>query len=326
MTVLVEEVPTLAAPVAAAAALELPVARGALSQGVVDHLTGGAGDVVDASTGIAGQPHDGDFQTALWILNVAQVQAFRGVDPDRPGSLRTRTLHWYLEQTFEDQLRRLVRPRTPDDLLAHLRALLDRSGATRDGAPGAIRRRFLASAPYLAWATDAHTLALARVETALKPGLAAIQAGEHGVGDAGTHADLYRACVDELGHDLADAVSAAPACSLALANAAWLFGRDRRLRGAAVGQVCLQALEAAEFWPADDHRWDPADLPPAARRWYDAHEVADRRHGRIVAEELVPAVERCAPALAGDVAWGAEVTAVLQDCVADACAGGPTRH
>lgn len=283
MTVLVEEAPPpfRSAP-APAHVHDLPAARGPLSQSVIDFVTGGRGDVVDASSGVAGQPHDDDFQTALWLLNVLQVATFRDVDPDRPASLRMRTLHWYLEQSFEDQLRRLVPQRSPVDLLDHLRSLRDRPAAGQGATAAGLRRRLVASTPYRGWEADAHTLALARIEGPLKASVAQLQSARYGLGDATTD----HASPDELGLELADAVSAAPACSLALANAAWLFGRDRRMRGAALGQLCLLRFDSC-----------------------------------IVTDELIPTLERAAPWLVDDAAWGAEVTSVLEDCVAEECAG-----
>jgi hypothetical protein len=320
MTVLVEEVATpLRVPPAPDHAL--PAARGPVSQSIVDYVTGGRGELVDTSSGVAGQPHDEDFQAALWLVNVLQVTTFRRVDPQRVASLRMRTLHWYLEQTFEAQLRRLVPVRTPDDLLAHLRALIERPSPARTAAPDAVRRRFLAKAPYLGWEADPHTLALAHVEGPLKPSLVEIQSGEYGLGHANTHAEIYGACLGELGTDLADAVSAAPACSLAFANAAWLFGRDRRMRGAAVGQLCLLELDSVEPCVREKDCWDAAGLPEAARRWYDVHALADVEHAAVITDKLLPAVEQHTPWLVADAAWGAEVTWVLQDSVARECAG-----
>lgn len=321
MTVLVEEVPTALRPPTPSLST-LPEPRGPVSQSVVDFVTGGGCEVVDASSGVAGQPHDGDFHAALWTLNVLQVAGFEGVDPDRVASLRMRTLHWYLEQTFESQLRRLVPERPVTDLLTHLHDLIARPGTTRGSSPQAVRRRFLAKAPYLGWEADPHTLALARIEGPLKPSLVDIQSGEYGLGHASTHAEIYSGCLAELGTTVTDAVSAAPACSLAFANAAWLFGRDRRMRGAAVGQLCLLELDSVDPCLREKDCWDAAELPAAARRWYDVHAMADVEHAEVITEQLVPTLEQQTPWLVSDAAWGAEVTWHLQDCVARACSDG----
>ncbi len=322
MTVLVEEVPSPLAPPAAPSLPVLPPARGPLSESVVDFVTGGGGELVDASSGVAGQPHDDDFHAALWMLNVLQVADFVGVEPDRVASLRMRTLHWYLEQTFESQLRRLVAERPVPDLLAHLQELIARPGSTRGSSPQAVRRRFLAKAPYGGWEADPHTLALARIEDPIKPALVDIQAGEYGMGHASTHAEIYRGCLEVMGTDITEAVAAAPACSLAFANSTWLFGRDRRMRGAAVGQLCLLELDSVGPCVREKGCWDAAELPAAARRWYDIHALADVEHAEVISTQIVPTLEQRTPWLVADAAWGAEVTWVLQDCVARACSDG----
>lgn len=322
MTVLVEEVPTAARVPAAPSLPVLPPGRGPLSESVIDFVTGGGAEMVDASSGVAGQPHDEDFHAALWTLNVLQVADFRDVDPDRVASLRMRTLHWYLEQSFESQLRRLVPEPQVADLSAHVHALIARPGTTRGSSPQAVRRRFLAKAPYGGWEADPHTLALARIEAPLKPALADIQAGEYGVGHASTHAEIYRGCLEGLGINVTDAVAAAPSCSLAFANSTWLFSRDRRMRGAAVGQLCLLELDSVGPCLREKDCWDAAGLPAAARRWYDIHALADAEHAQIMDEQLVPILEEQTPWLVADAAWGAEVTWYLQDCVARACSDG----
>lgn len=326
MTVLVEEVPSPQAPAVSPMLPALPPARGPISQGVVDFVTGRGSEILDASSGVAGQPHDDDFHAALWMLNVLQVADFEDVDPQRVASLRMRTLHWYLEQTFEGQLRRLVPERPVDRLLPHLHELIGRPGTTRGSSPQAVRRRFLAKAPYLAWEADPHTLALARIEAPLKAALVDIQSGEYGLGHASTHAQIYRGCLEALGTTVTDAVASAPACSLAFANSAWLFGRDRRMRGAAVGQLCLLELDSVDPCLREKGCWDAADLPAAARRWYDVHALADVEHAEVITEQLVPTIEQQTPWLSAEAAWGAEVTWVLQDCVARACSDGAAHH
>lgn len=301
--------------------LQIPASRGPVSQSVVDFVTGGGATFlpVDASTGVAGDHHDDDLQAALWFLNLLQVATFEGVDPHRASSLRIRTLHWYLEQAFEDQLRRHVPVRRVADLAAHLDALIARSGPDLPAADAQLeRRRLLAKAPYLGWEADPHTLALARVEAPLKPLLVDIQSGEYGMGHADTHAVIYRRCLAALDVDLADAVASAPACALAFANAAWLFGRERRMRGAAVGQLALLELDSVQPCQRAMARWDAAGLPEDARRWYDIHALADVEHAAVVRDHLVPTVEHETPWLVADAAWGAEVTWMLQDCVARA--------
>lgn len=215
-------------------ALPVPIpACGPISRSVVDLLSGGRRDdqPVDASKGPSGHPHDADLHTALWLLSSARTVGFDGVDPDRAVSLRARTLHWFLEQALDEQLRRLV-PR-PDPSRLHARL------ARIDGAPPADlpgRARALAQLT-------------AHVEAPLVPVLA-------------------DALVGDAGRTSAPALPAgAPSCALARANAMWSFARDRRRRGAAIGMLCLGAgagiesagilrsLEQATPWLVADAAW-----------------------------------------------------------------------
>jgi len=235
-------------PAPSSEVLPLPCPRGPVSESVIDLLSGRRADVVpvDTSTGPAGLTHDADVHTALWVLNAAQVVALDGVDPDAAASLRARTLHWFLEQAVHDQLRRHVAVPEPVDL----RVLVSRTAAVPPSRlPG--RSRALAAL-------------LAAVEAPLQPLVAAALRASAAEGGMAVPVDV-------------------PACALARTNAMWLFARDRRLRGAALGLLCLGP---------------GADLPAST--------------------ELVRALEHCTPWLVADAAWGLTLDVALSDC-ANAC-------
>jgi hypothetical protein len=298
----------------------LPTARGPVSESVIEYVTGRSARLWthrgDASR------DDGDAQLALWLLNVVDVSPDGGVDPDRARSLAVRGLHWSLERSFEDELQRRLPAVDPDVALqTHLDELLaapaiDATARAIDVGADAVRDVFTAKAPYLGFEADPHTLALARLEAPLKPVVAAIQAGEYGIGHEQTHAQIYRSCLTRLSLGYADAVDTAPPAALAFANLAWLFGRDVRWRGAAVGQLCLLELDSVQPCRAAVDAWDATSLPTAARRWYDVHVLADAEHEVVVRERLVPAIETETPWLAADAAFGATATWVLQQQVA----------
>jgi len=259
MTVLSDDRPTLDAatrprlsPAPSPEVLPLPAPRGPVSESVIDLLTGRRADVlpVDVSTGPAGLSHDADVHTALWVLNAAQVVALDGIDADAAASLRARTLHWFLEQAVHDQLRRQVAVPEPIDL----RGLVSRTAAVPPSRlPG--RARALAAL-------------LAGVEAPLQPLVAAALRASAAEGGMAVPVDV-------------------PACALARTNAMWLFARDRRLRGAALGLLCLGP---------------GADLPAST--------------------ELVRALEHCTPWLVPDAAWGLALDVELSACAAD-CARRP---
>lgn len=299
----------------------LPRARGALSERVIEFLTGRTRRLWSTRPTATVDAHsdDDDVQLALWVLAVTQVASFAGVRPDRVGSLPIRTLHWELEQAFEAELRRLAPVAVATDLLGHLHGLMGRPGSGAGTNPSTVRCRFLGKAPYVGWEADPHTLALARVEAPLKAPLVDIQSGEYGVGHAQTHAQVYRSCLVALGLDVIEAVDQAPAAALAFANAAWLFGRHHHLRGAAVGQLSLLELDSVRPCQQAKGAWDVAGLPASGRRWYDIHALADVEHAAVITEQVVPTLESATPWLLADAAWGAEVTWVLQDRLAQRC-------
>ena len=288
----------------------LPTPRGPLSRDVVRILQG-HGSIAAADTyESTGAMDDGDFQVALWMLQVTEAAGFHDVDDRVGGSLRVRDLRWYLQREFEHDLRRLVAaPRTGDlasfiDGLRHDVAVDDASPST----PTIEVARLVAKAPYLAWEADPHTLALARVEAPLKQAMADIQAGEYGVGFGDTHATIYRNCLSELGIGVNEALDRAPSEAFAFANAAWLFGSDRRLRGAALGQLCMLEMDSVSPCARAIAAWDHHGLPAAARRWYDVHVLADEEHDQVIRGQLIPTLHASTPDLVADAAWGAAVT------------------
>ena len=299
---------------------ELPSARGPLSESVLEYVTGRSARLW-AQRGDA-HLDDPDAQLALWLLNCLEVAADWPVDVDRARTLPLRLLHANLERSFEGEVLRAVPTLGAEvDLLDHLDALLrgpavDTCATAADHGPGAVRDAFTAKAPYLGFEADPHTLALARLEAPLKPVVAEIQSGEYGVGHAQTHAQIYRRCLTALGVSYGEAVETAPTASFAFANLAWLFGREVRWRGAAVGQLCVLELDSVEPCRALAAAWDDAGLPAEARRWYDVHVLADAEHEQIVRQRLIPLVQDATPWLVADAAFGADATWTFQQRVA----------
>jgi hypothetical protein len=323
-------VTTLDAPSSDLGTSQLPTARGPLSESVLEYVTGRSARLW-SQRGEA-LLDDPDAQLALWLLNCVDAAMAADVDVERVRSLPLRALHWTLERSFEHEVQRAVTAVPADAALEGLLDDLLRSPAVdlaataaRHGAR-AVEEVFLAKAPYLGFEADPHTLALARLESPLKTAMAEVQAGEYGVGHGQTHAEIYRSCLAALGTSYRDAVEAAPTASFAFANLAWLFGRDVRWRGAAVGQLCLLELDSVEPCRAQVRAWDAVGLPQAARRWYDVHVLADAEHERIIRERLIPEIESATPWLVADAAFGAAATWVLQQhVVQDLVEGWPGR-
>lgn len=303
----------------ASAQLPLPSPRGPFTDHVLGHLTGIVPDLPAAPEEVGHD--DADLQQALWLLNVVQVGDHPAFVPAAVSSIATRTLHWQMEQLFERTVRGSTGPARTDDLGACLDQILDRptvdavSAASSIG-PGAVRDLLVAKAPYLGFEADPHTLTLAALEPALQHVVAEIQAGEYGVGFDRTHAQIYRGCLDALGMTYADAIEAAPTASFADANLTWLFARDRRWRGASVGQLCLFELDSVKPCRRYVEAWNEACLPEGGRRWYDVHVMADAEHEEIIRTRLIATIERETPWLVDDAAFGAEASWISQQRVA----------
>lgn len=270
----------------------------------------------------------GDVQLTLWVLNLIDSAEVADVDPKKAGSRAVRELHVQLERCFEHALVACFsEPRPQRSLIdsldqIRLRAGIDVAALSREQGAETVARVFADKSPYLAWEADPHTLLLARLEPELKRDVADIQSGEYGVGYELTHAQIYRGCLEGLGIDLTEALEGAPAASYAFANSAWLFGRQRRLRGLGLGQLCLIEIDSVEPCAALVESWNHAGLPPHARKWLDIHVLADEEHERVVREKICGAVETSTPWLLDDVWKGALITRRLQDLVAESRLAG----
>lgn len=294
----------------------LPSPRGPLSESVVEYVAGRSARLwTQRGDALLDDP---DAQLALWLLNSLDVATGWDVVTDRCRSLPLRLLHQNLADSFEAEIQRAVAAVEQDvDLQAHLDQTLqapsvDLAATAAGHGATAVTDVFVAKAPYTGFEADPHTLALARLEAPLKPIVAEIQAGEYGVGHDQTHAEIYRSCLAALGLSYTDAIEAAPTASFAFSNAAWMFGRETRWRGAAVGQLCLLELDSVEPCRAQLAAWDSCGLPTEARRWYAVHVLADAEHERMIRDHLVPALRTRTPWLVPDAAFGVDVTWMLQ--------------
>lgn len=297
----------------------LPSPRGPLSESVLEYVSGRSARLWAQRGDVPLDDTDG--QLALWLLNCLDVAVDWDVVPDRTRALPLRLLHLHLTRSFEEEVQRLVP--AVDDVVAlgpHLDELLrspaiDVAATACEMGPEAVQDAFVAKAPYLGFEADPHTLALARLEAPVQALVAELQAGEYGMGHDQTHAQIYRSCLTALGLTYADAIEAAPTASLAFANLAWLFGREVRWRGAAVGQLCLLELDSVGPCRRQAEAWDEHGLPDAARRWYDVHVGADQEHEELVRRQLVPVLQTRTPWLVSDAAFGADATWSLQQRV-----------
>ena len=156
---------------------------------------------------------------------------------------------------------------------------------------------------------DSHTFGLPHIRSEAKQQLAEIQAGEYGVDAPGRamHVELFAATMRVLGpddrrHAYLDVLAAS---ALAISNLATMFGINRRWRGALVGHLAVFEMTSAEPAGRYARGLERLGVPAQARRFYDVHVLADAEHA-VLARQMVLALARDEPHLAGDIVFGAQ--------------------
>jgi hypothetical protein len=162
---------------------------------------------------------------------------------------------------------------------------------------------------------DPHSFAIPRLRGRAKAALVEIQADEYGGGrEPRMHASLFAQSMRALG--LRDTHGAylglVPGVALAIVNAMSMFGLQRRLRGALVGQLAL--FELTSTLPNRRYGNGLRRLGwnrPEATRFFDEHVEADAVHEAIAANDLAGSLVEDEPALAADVVFGARAQQLL---------------
>ncbi|MEV6329773.1 iron-containing redox enzyme family protein [Streptomyces sp. NPDC051909] len=306
---------------------ELPPPRGELSEALVSRLRAGTGPLPGRRAVKAADPYGEDLQLALHLGYELHYQGFADV-PDEAewdhGPLRLRSL---LERRFEEALRAAcARPDDPDEVFGRL--LTEPSDGDGDGVSHYLIRRgtlrhvrehaVLRSVHQLREA-DPHLWVVPRLQGRAKAGMITIQYDEYGCGRAEhMHARLYADLMRALGLDPAYGhyLPFVGAPALANANLMSLLGLHRALRGALVGHFAaleIASSPAASRMVAAMRRTGAAE---AAVRFYDEHVEADAVHEQLVRREVVGGLLADEPALALDVAFGAEATRFLENAFA----------
>ena len=322
--------------------MKIPEARGPVSAGLLDLLSGQPGadpaaqanlhELVTAQLSAAGDIiEDEDFQLALFCLYELHYGGLEDVD-DRwewnPGLLGIRQL---LEAPFEESLRSAAHGCTTqtslppegtlssDDVAAILFGL-----AARESGPSMSRHvakkatleqlgEFLIhKSIYQLKEADPHTWAIPRLTGRAKAALVEIQADEYGGGRPDRmHSTLFARTMSGLGLEdhFGAYVDSVPAISLASVNMMSLFGLNRRLRGAISGHLAIYEMTSSRPNQLYGQGFRRHGFGAEVTGYFDEHVEADAVHEQIAGRDLAGGLVEAEPRLLGDVIFGA--TAVL---------------
>jgi len=309
----------------AARLIELPPARGPLSEGLFAALEEPSGegmevpDAIDSVDPIA----DEDLQLALYVAYELHYTAIRGVDEGWEWAPSLIGFRAALERPFEAAVAALVEPAAEEEL-ASVGAALQQIVAEDPGPPlsrhmeieGRLEQMLelvVHRSAYQLKESDPHSWAIPRLSPRPKAALLEVQADEYGGGDPERmHAVLFANTMAALGLDptYGRYLERLPAVTLATVNLMSGFGLHRRRRGAIVGH--LAAFEMTSSIP--NRRYGNAlrrlGFGREATHFYDEHVEADAVHENIAAWDLAGGLAADEPEVAADILFGAR--ALLQ--------------
>jgi heme oxygenase-like protein len=305
----------------------LPQPAGPVSGSLISALSGDSAPskvVVRASADVDPLTDD-DLHRALYILYELHYRGFDGVDPRMEWDLDLLAARRGLEEQFINALIEDVgRPeeREADGLDAYLHQMLKEhelppmpryleTQATLEQFEEYVIHR---SAFQLKEA-DPQSWSIPRFGGAPKAALLEIQIDEYGGGFLSRmHSELFVTTMKELGLNAAYGhyLDQFPGVTLATVNLMSLFGLHRRWLGASIGS--LAAFEMGSSAPNRRYSNGLQRLGGSkdARTFYDVHVLADAAHEQVAASDLALGLARQQPFLAGDIIFGARVSAACE--------------
>ncbi|SEO90811.1 iron-containing redox enzyme family protein [Actinacidiphila rubida] len=305
---------------------QLPAPRGALSAGLANALTDARCAAPEPAAAAEADAYGEDLQLALYLLYELHYRGFADVAEDREWDPGLMPLRQALEERFLSALRADVPRRTADEAFGDL--LVESTDHSRSvayhlehhGEPWQLREYAVLRSLYHLKEADPHAWVIPRLRGRAKAGMVAVEYDEFGAGRAeNIHAQLFADLMAdlELRTDYGHYLAVAPAAVLATVNVMTLFGLRRELRGALVGHfasVEVTSSPASRRLAAAMRR---TQAGPAAEHFYAEHVEADAVHEQVVRREVVGGLLADEPDLDADVAFGADVTAFLDNRVAD---------
>jgi hypothetical protein len=304
----------------------LPLARGSVSELLVERLSGAPGPLPEPGPLAGADPFtDEDLHLALYLAYELHYRGWDGVDPAWEWEPSLLALRRGLEEVFEAGLRAVVpepRAPAPEDMDLALRAVDDAAegpSLSRHLELDATREQFeeflVHRSAYQLKEADPHSWALPRLTGAPKAALVEIQADEYGGGDpARMHSALFARTLAALGLDAEYGahIDRIPGATLATVNLMSLFGLHRRLRGAIVGHLALFEMTSSVPARRVANGLRRLGLGEEATRFFDVHVEADAIHEAIAAVDLAGGLARDEPELAAQIVWGATCLAEVE--------------
>ncbi len=306
----------------------LPRPRGPCSRRVLEAL---AGERPRSNGAIRAEDPlgDDDLQLALYLCYELHYRGLPGVPDVLEWDPRILTLRRDLEAAFEEELLRACPPRelAADEVADRLTAIVGSEGdgplATyleRAATVEHAREFLIHRSAYQLKEADPHSWVIPRLEGAPKTGVMDIQYDEYGSGDPSwIHAELFRTTMISAGLDgtYGAYLDRLPGTTLATVNLVSLFGLHRRRRGALVGHLAAFEMSSAIPNRRYANGFRRLGFDADTTRFFDEHVEADSVH-EVLARDVAVDLAAREPALAGDVAFGAEALGLLEERCADA--------
>ncbi len=279
---------------------------------------------------------DDDLHLALYLCYELHYRGIADAPADLEWDPAVIAFRGHLERTFERALRAVAgtaRPpaaTSPDvtDQLLQLAQQDIRPSLSRYLAGHADLEEFaefvMHRSLYTLKEADPHSFAIPRLDGAVKTALLEIQADEYGGGRPDRmHAAIFARMMRAMGLDdrYGAYLNAVPGPTLATVNLVSLFCLHRRLRGAAMGHLALFELTSSVANRRYGNGLRRLGFGPVATHYYDEHVEADAVHDMIAVHDVVGQLIRQEPSLAGDVLFGAQALAALEERFGSALLG-----
>lgn len=296
----------------------LPRPRGDFTDGLFRYLRDPAASAPGTFASAGEDPlSDEELQLALYVTYELHYRGFDGVDESREWDPQLIDLRRRMEADFLEAIREVVPQRRvePDRVGALLFELAEGddgpSLSQRLGTTGSLdqfREFAIHRSAYQLKEADPHSWAIPRLTGQAKAALLEVQFDEYGCGRADRiHAQLFADAMDALGLDsrYGAYLDQLPAPTLAAVNLMSMFGLQRRWRGAIVGHLAMFEITSAGPNRSCANGLRRLGLE-AATEFFDEHVEADSVHENIAAYDMAGGLARQEPALAADIAFGAE--------------------
>lgn len=322
----------------------LPGARGPLSDTVINllseraphhHLTR-----IEASLGDS-DPFGRDLQLALYICYELHYRGFVGVHPRWEWDAALLHLRGRMEAVFLAAVRREAGVGTGDESVTTVMDELSAASTRATGSSAYLRDHgtwaqaqeyFVQRSLYHLKEADPHAWVIPRLVGQAKASFVAVEYDEYGAGRGSqVHQKMFGDLMEAAGLNSGylDYLGVGSAEALAVVNVMSLLSLHRELRAAAVGHFAATEITS----PPGSRRLADAlrrlKAPAACILFYDEHVEADAVHEQVVRTDVVGALIRQEPDLAGDIVFGMRAFGLLEDRL-DAhlltCWGGGQSH